>query len=90
MLCDLCNFRKEPMITYFVRPVVTRRQTSREKEMFNNKNSSNTKKKPCVSEKYAFANSNIGPQLLDFLGFFMLVIFLPYSSRLRIFVQYLI
>ena len=66
---NLCKSLKEPVITNFVRPIVTRRQAAKGQEMLNNKKPSDTNKEPCVSDKYANADGKIGQQLLESLGF---------------------
>ena len=60
----LCKSLKEPVITNFVRSIVTRRQAAKGQEMLNNKKPSDTNKEPCVSDKYANADGKIGQQLL--------------------------
>ena len=66
---NFCKSLKEPVITNFVRPVVTRRQAAKGQEILTSKNSSDTNKEPCVSDKYANADGKIGQQLLESLGF---------------------
>ena len=86
---NLWKSLKEPVITNFVRPIVTRRQAAKGQEMLNGRRPSDTNKELCVSDKCANADGKIGQQLLESLEFSVNNIS-SYRGRIRIFVLCLI